>query len=141
MTMPIKFEKKTCLAVLDHSRDEAARFLNHLHDLTIQANGILEELSPNSVTEKEIITATLKDLESGEEKYTNTIDEFDASSSQIIEQTTGEVNRGHSGMPPPPPPAPSGPKYIKHDKLMPEVLVYNTSPVEFETWARLSNNG
>ena len=92
------------------------------------------EISPNSTVEKDIILASLRELEDGEDKYYNLID--DAVNSQVIEEISGEVNRGHSGMmPPPPPPVTPSVKYVKNDELMSEVLDYSTSPVESEQWA------
>ena len=79
--------------------------------------------------EKDLILAALQELEDGEDKYSTLIDEFDAVNSQVIEEISGEVNRGHSGMmPPPPPPVTPGVKYVKHDELMPDVFDYSTSP-------------
>ena len=77
---PTLFEKKARLAVLDHSRGKAARFLNVLHDLSIQSHGILAELSPDSMAEKDGIAARLKEFEMGGQQYADTLDEFDASS-------------------------------------------------------------
>ena len=69
-------------------------------------------------------------------KYSSLLHEFDDVKSQTIQDVSEEVNRGHlSTMPPPPPPTSSGVKFVEHDELMPEILDYATSPVEFEQWA------
>ena len=107
---PTRIEKKAWLAVLDHSRGEAARFLNMLCELSIQSHGILSELSLDSMAEKDGIAARLKKLEMDEQQYTYSLDKFNASSAQIIEQIQGEVNRSESIMSPPAPPVAAGPK-------------------------------
>ena len=124
------------MATLDHSRNEAGKALNTLRDLNINANVLLNEISPNSTGEKDLIHAAIRELEDGEEKYSSLLEEFDDVNSQTIQEVSEEVNRGYSSlMLHPPPPATCGVKFVKHDKLMPEILDYSTSPVEFEQWA------
>ena len=124
------------MATVDHSRSEAGRALNTLRDLNINAEGLLTELSPKSTEEHEMIQSTRRELQEGEDKYFALLEEFDDANSQLIDKVTGKINRGHSvSMPPPPVPSFSGVKFVKHNELMPEIVEYGTSPVEFEIWA------
>ena len=125
---PTLFKKRPCLAALDHSQVETGRFLNTLQDLTSSANGLLKEILPNSIMEKDIILASLRELEVGKDKYSNLIDEFNALNSKTIEETSEEVNRGRRQASPTPSRSP-GIEYVKHDELMLEVHDYSTSSV------------
>ena len=104
--------------------------------MNINAEGILNNLTPKSTEEVDIIQATRRELQEGELKYWGLLEEFDEVNSQLIEEVAGEINIGHSAaMPPPPAPTVSGVKFVKHDEVMPEILTYGISPVEFQVWA------
>ena len=96
------YRKKVHMATVDHSRNEAGKALNTLRDLNINAEGLLNEISPNSTEEKDMIKSAMRELQEGEEKYFALLEEFDEANSQTIKEITEEINRGHSSIMPPP---------------------------------------
>ena len=134
---PTLYWKRSHMATIEHCRSSASSAMNHLRDLNTSTEVILNDLTPKSSEEVEVIQATIRDLHEGELKYSGMLEEFDNVNFGLIEEVEREINMGHSSAMPPPPPPPTVPgvKYVKHDKLMPEVLPYGISPVEYEQWA------
>ena len=125
---PTLYRKRSHMATIEHCRSSAGAALSNLRDFNT---------SSKSTDEVDVIQASIRDLHEGKHKYSGLIKEFDNVNAVLIEEVEREINSEHSsGMPPPPPPpAAPGVKYIKHDELMPEVLPYGISPVEYEQWA------
>ena len=74
---PTLYRKWSHMATIDHCRSAASTAMNHLRDLNINAEGILNELTPKSTEEVNIIQATRRELQEGELKYWGLLEKFD----------------------------------------------------------------